>query len=58
MFWWLFYTTADVKSFYEKPLVVWLQGGPGGSSTGFGNFELIGPLDLNLKPREHDWVKN
>ena len=33
-----------------------LQGGPGGSSTGYGNFEIIGPLDLDLEPRETTWV--
>jgi len=33
-----------------------LQGGPGASSTGYGNFEEIGPLDINLKPRAHNWV--
>ena len=33
-----------------------LQGGPGGSSTGFGNFLELGPLDVNLKPRNTTWV--
>ncbi len=33
------------------------QGGPGGSSTGFGNFMEIGPLDVNLKPRDTTWLK-
>ncbi|XP_043496527.1 retinoid-inducible serine carboxypeptidase-like [Polistes fuscatus] len=58
MFWWLYYTTANVQSYYEKPLVIWLQGGPGGSSTSYGNFEELGPLDMNLKPRNHTWVKD
>ncbi|XP_052754687.1 retinoid-inducible serine carboxypeptidase-like [Galleria mellonella] len=58
MFYWLFYTTAPVKNYTERPLIVWLQGGPGGSSTGFGNFELLGPLDLRLQERNHTWVKN
>ena len=57
MFWWLFYTTdANVKFSTEKPLIIWLQGGPGSSSTGYGNFEEIGPYDLNLNPRNHTWV--
>ena len=34
-----------------------LQGGPGGSSTGFGNFMEIGPLDVDLKPRDTNWVR-
>uniref|UniRef100_A0AAY4AVN6 Carboxypeptidase n=1 Tax=Denticeps clupeoides TaxID=299321 RepID=A0AAY4AVN6_9TELE len=55
MFWWLYYSEAANSS--EVPLVMWLQGGPGGSSCGFGNFEEIGPLDRNLKPRETTWVK-
>ena len=41
----------------HKPLVMWLQGGPGGSSTGYGNFEEIGPLDLNLEARDTTWIK-
>ncbi|XP_029671035.1 retinoid-inducible serine carboxypeptidase-like [Formica exsecta] len=58
MFWWLYYTTADVKSYYDKPLVIWLQGGPGGSSTAYGNFEELGPLDTDLNPRNYTWVKD
>ena len=38
-------------------MVVPIQGGPGGSSTGFGNFEEIGPLDVSLNPRSTTWVK-
>ena len=57
MFWWLYYTTADVNTKYEeKPLIIWLQGGPGVSGTAYGNFEELGPLDTNLKPRNHTWV--
>ncbi|XP_029055382.1 retinoid-inducible serine carboxypeptidase-like isoform X2 [Osmia bicornis bicornis] len=58
MFWWLYYTTANVQSYYEKPLVIWLQGGPGASSTAYGNFEELGPLDVDLKPRNYTWVKD
>ncbi|KAJ8668019.1 hypothetical protein QAD02_009682 [Eretmocerus hayati] len=58
MFWWLFYTTkSQIKSPYERPLVIWLQGGPGDSGTGFGNFAEIGPLDMNLDPRQYSWAK-
>ncbi|XP_032471797.1 retinoid-inducible serine carboxypeptidase isoform X4 [Phocoena sinus] len=56
MFWWLYYATSPSKNFSELPLVMWLQGGPGGSSTGFGNFEEIGPLDRDLKPRRTTWA--
>ncbi|XP_029164024.1 retinoid-inducible serine carboxypeptidase-like [Nylanderia fulva] len=59
MFWWLFYTTADLnKSYYDKPLIIWLQGGPGRSSSGYGNFLELGPLDMDLKPRNYTWVEN
>ncbi|XP_015598359.1 retinoid-inducible serine carboxypeptidase [Cephus cinctus] len=59
MFWWLYYTTAKVNiSYYEKPLLIWLQGGPGASSTGYGNFEELGPLDLHLNYRNYTWVKD
>ncbi|XP_057571442.1 retinoid-inducible serine carboxypeptidase isoform X2 [Hippopotamus amphibius kiboko] len=57
MFWWLYYATNPSKNFSELPLVMWLQGGPGGSSTGFGNFEEIGPLDSDLKPRRTTWLQ-
>ncbi|KAJ8668020.1 hypothetical protein QAD02_009683, partial [Eretmocerus hayati] len=58
MFWWLFYTTnTQANSPYDKPLVIWIQGGPGDSGTGFGNFAEIGPLDMNLNPRQSSWVK-
>ncbi|XP_011861108.1 PREDICTED: retinoid-inducible serine carboxypeptidase-like [Vollenhovia emeryi] len=58
MFWWLYYTTENVSSYYDRPLVIWLQGGPGGSSTSYGNFEELGPLDVNLNPRNYTWVKD
>ncbi|XP_045447719.1 retinoid-inducible serine carboxypeptidase-like [Melitaea cinxia] len=58
MFYWLFHTTANVANYTERPLIVWLQGGPGGSSTGIGNFDILGPLDLSLQERNYTWVKN
>lgn len=54
MFWWLYY--ADDQS-QDLPLVMWLQGGPGGSGTGFGNFEEIGPLNRDQQPRKTTWVQ-
>ena len=33
-----------------------IQGGPGGSSCGYGNFEIIGPINLDLEPRNQTWV--
>ncbi|CAH0558960.1 unnamed protein product [Brassicogethes aeneus] len=58
MFYWLYYTTAGVENYRDRPLVIWLQGGPGASSTAFGNFAEIGPLDIELNPRNSTWVKN
>ncbi|RVE46147.1 hypothetical protein evm_009221 [Chilo suppressalis] len=58
MFYWLFYTTAPVAHYTERPLIVWLQGGPGASSTGHGNFVMLGPMDLALQERNHTWIKN
>lgn len=55
MFWWLYRTTAQED---DKPLIIWLQGGPGVSGTAYGNFEEIGPLDTKLNPRNHTWVKD
>lgn len=56
MFYWLYYTTAP-GGYQQAPLVMWLQGGPGGSGTGFGNFEEIGPLDVQLNPRNTTWLQ-
>ncbi|XP_037286704.2 retinoid-inducible serine carboxypeptidase [Rhipicephalus microplus] len=55
MFWWLMF--ADTPEYQAAPLIIWLQGGPGASSAGFGNFAEIGPLDVQLLPRNHSWVR-
>ncbi|GFR78356.1 carboxypeptidase [Elysia marginata] len=56
MFYWLYETTHE-SGYKKRPLILWLQGGPGGSSTGFGNFGELGPLDVNLKPRDTTWLQ-
>ncbi|XP_062874789.1 retinoid-inducible serine carboxypeptidase [Trichomycterus rosablanca] len=56
MFWWLYYANGSSSSFQDLPLIMWLQGGPGGSGCGFGNFAEIGPLDTNLQQRDTSWV--
>lgn len=56
MFWWMYYTNISTD-YASQPLVIWLQGGPGSSSSGYGNFMEIGPLDVNLKPRNETWLK-
>ncbi|XP_068708968.1 retinoid-inducible serine carboxypeptidase-like [Montipora foliosa] len=58
MFWLLYGAdTSDSVPRKDKPLLLWLQGGPGASSTGFGNFEEIGPLDVNLNKRSTTGIK-
>jgi serine carboxypeptidase 1 len=57
MFWWLHYTIADTSDVTDRPLILWLQGGPGSSSTGYGNFEILGPLDLDGGDRDFTWIK-
>ncbi|GFO38099.1 carboxypeptidase [Plakobranchus ocellatus] len=56
MFYWL-YETTHPSGYKERPLILWLQGGPGGSGTGFGNFQEIGPLDVNLNKRNTTWLQ-
>lgn len=58
MSWWLYETTAPVSEPTDRPLAIWLQGGPGAASSGYGNFEEIGPLDYSLKERKHTWVQH
>jgi len=55
MFYWLYYT-YHADGVENRPWILWLQGGPGGSGCGYGNFEIIGPLDLDLNPRNTTWV--
>ncbi|KAL2611011.1 hypothetical protein R1flu_022703 [Riccia fluitans] len=55
LFWWLYY--SDVLKVESTPLVLWLQGGPGASGVGYGNFEEIGPLTTSLQKRESTWLK-
>ncbi|XP_038685697.1 serine carboxypeptidase-like 51 [Tripterygium wilfordii] len=39
------------------PIILWLQGGPGGSGVAIGNFLDIGPLDQHLKARQYTWLR-
>ena len=56
MFYW-FYRTTHPDGYRNRPIILWLQGGPGYSGTGIGNFLEVGPLDQNLKARNASWVK-
>ena len=55
MFWWLYGAQSQQRD--KLPLVLWLQGGPGGSGTGFGNFLEIGPLYQNSTARTTTWIQ-
>ena len=55
MFYW-FYKTTHADGYINRPVVLWLQGGPGSSGTGLGNFLEIGPLDQNLDSRNKSWI--
>lgn len=58
MFWWLYRSPYRVENPSKPwPVILWLQGGPGGSGVGIGNFEEVGPLDTNLNPRNSTWLK-
>ncbi|KAF0898422.1 hypothetical protein E2562_007258 [Oryza meyeriana var. granulata] len=57
MFWWLYRSPQRVNNGSTPwPTVLWLQGGPGASGVGYGNFMEIGPLDTDLKPRAFTWL--
>ncbi|KAF8005613.1 hypothetical protein BT93_K0026 [Corymbia citriodora subsp. variegata] len=58
LFWWLYRSPYRVEDPSKPwPVLLWHQGGPGGSSVGFGNFGEIGPLDENLQPRNFTWLQ-
>ncbi|KAJ4460195.1 putative Retinoid-inducible serine carboxypeptidase [Paratrimastix pyriformis] len=55
----MFYALYSARKSPENaPLIMWLQGGPGGSSYGVGNFLEVGPLDENLRERRDTWVND
>lgn len=57
LFWWLYKSPYRVEDPSKPwPIVLWLQGGPGASGVGIGNFEEVGPLDTDLKPRNSTWL--
>ncbi|XP_054792043.1 serine carboxypeptidase-like 51 isoform X1 [Prosopis cineraria] len=58
MFWWLYKSPYRVENPSKPwPIILWLQGGPGASGIGYGNFEEVGPLDVKLKPRNSTWLR-
>ena len=57
MFYW-FYRTTHPDGYKNRPIVLWLQGGPGLSGSGLGNFLEIGPLDHNQESRNLTWTRS
>ncbi|GMT12317.1 hypothetical protein PFISCL1PPCAC_3614 [Pristionchus fissidentatus] len=53
-FWWLY--AAD-KVDENRPLFLWLQGGPGSSSAGYGNFQELGPKTMDGEDNEATWLQ-
>lgn len=50
MFWTLEPCTGcHHMSIFEEPLIIWLQGGPGASGSGYGNFMVSALAALNVK---------
>jgi serine carboxypeptidase 1 len=57
LFYWLYGSTkGDPQDRSQLPLVIWTNGGPGGSSAN-GDYMEIGPLDVELNPRNYTWVQ-
>ncbi|URE18447.1 Serine carboxypeptidase [Musa troglodytarum] len=59
LFYWFFEATQDVE---KKPLLLWLNGGPGCSSIGYGAVEELGPFLMQkgvpeLGLNEYSWNK-
>ncbi|CAN6169829.1 unnamed protein product [Urochloa humidicola] len=58
MFWWHIQSPQRVSSPMKPwPTILWLQGGPGQSGVGHGYFLEIGPLDVDLNPRNSTWLQ-
>ncbi|CAH0723766.1 unnamed protein product, partial [Brenthis ino] len=57
LFYWFYFADGTVYEAEKKPLIIWIQGGPGLAATGIANFAEIGPLTMDMKPRNHTWVK-
>ncbi|XP_023934898.1 retinoid-inducible serine carboxypeptidase [Bicyclus anynana] len=56
LFYWLYYADGVRHGSEHKPLIIWIQGGPGHAASGIGNFAEIGPLTMDMQPRNHTWV--
>lgn len=59
IFWWLqpYKQLPLEETAVDTPLVIWLQGGPGASGTGFGQFTEVGPYDMDGNARKFAWTE-
>ncbi|CAK1544028.1 unnamed protein product [Leptosia nina] len=57
LFYWLYYADGTKTDAATKPLIIWIQGGPGNAASGIGNFCELGPFNKDMTPRNHTWVK-
>ena len=53
---WVTYHVDQEGVWTDYPLIMWLQGGPGASGVGYGNFEELGPYRTDGSLRESAWV--
>ncbi|XP_047521239.1 retinoid-inducible serine carboxypeptidase-like isoform X1 [Pieris napi] len=56
LFYWLYYADSTRAGADQKPLIIWIQGGPGNAASGIGNFCELGPLKTDMSPRNYTWV--
>ncbi|XP_074108865.1 retinoid-inducible serine carboxypeptidase-like [Cotesia typhae] len=57
-FWWLYHTSSSEETSKNKPLLISLTTGMLKGASGVNNFDQIGPLDIDLNPREKTWLKD
>ena len=58
IFYWLMRSGNETHDYTQFPLVIYLAGGPGDGSSGFSNFEEIGPYDLHGNERNNSWIRH
>ena len=54
LFFWFYGSTSPDRN--ELPIILWLAGGPGIGSSGYGNFGEFGPYDEWLNKRNNSWI--
>ncbi|XP_044576010.1 retinoid-inducible serine carboxypeptidase-like [Cotesia glomerata] len=57
-FWWLYHTSSSKAISKNKPLLISLPTGILNGASGVNNFDQIGPLDVDLNPRDNTWLKD